>query len=318
LKTADTKALASDREKNIMKLTHRITHPILKFLNRLFDYPPGWRSPGDQDDGEVFAEDIESVTQTPDTELEEEEKRMIHGVVELGETEVKEIMRPRPDMICVEEDATLEQIRELARGCGHSRIPMFKENIDHILGIIHVKDLFLLSGDQAKETKPSSLARKAYFIPESKKVDELLKEFKKDKIHMAIVVDEYGGTAGLVTLEDILEEIVGEIQDEYDKEVPAIQKTGERTYRVDAGVSIEDLNETLGTGIEEKGFETVGGFIYDLQGGVPDKGSVLEYRSEECSLSLLIEKVEGQRIKTVKIRILSPSGIPSNDLSGND
>lgn len=266
----------------------------------------------------MSAEEIESVTQTPETELEEEEKRMIHGVVELGETQVKEIMRPRPDMICVEENSTLEQIRELARSCGHSRIPMFKKNIDHILGIIHIKDLFLLSGDQARETKPSSLARKAYFIPESKKVDELLKEFKKDKIHMAIVVDEYGGTAGLVTLEDILEEIVGEIQDEYDKEVPPIEKLSDRTYRVDARVSIEDLNETLGTRIEERGFETVGGFIYDLEGSVPDQGRVLEYKSEECELSLLVEKVEGQRIKTVRITVLPPSSIPSNKLSRND
>jgi len=146
-------------------------------------------------------------------------------------------------------------------------------------------------------------------------VDELLKEFKRDKIHMAIVVDEYGGTAGLVTLEDILEEIVGEIQDEYDEELPPIQKLDERTYRVDAKVSIEDLNETLGTKIEEKGFETVGGFIYDLVGSVPEQGRVLEYKSAQCKLKLLIEKVEGQRIKTVKITNISPLKISPDNLS---
>lgn len=266
----------------------------------------------------MSAGEMESVTYTPETELEEEEKRMIHGVVELGETEVKEIMRPRPDMICAQEDSTLDQIRELVEKHGHSRIPIYKENIDNISGIIYVKDLFLRSDGQGKEAKLSSLARKAYFVPESKKVDELLKEFKKDKIHMAIVVDEYGGTAGLVTLEDILEEIVGEIQDEYDEEVPPIQKLRDRTYRVDARVSIEDLNETLGTRIEERGFETVGGFIYDLEGSVPDQGMVLEYKSEECELSLLVEKVEGQRIKTVRITVLPSSSIPSNNLSRND
>lgn len=287
-----------------MKLIHKISHPILKFLNHLFGYAPR-RSSGEED--EISAEEIESLTQTPQIALEEEERRMIHGVVELGETEVKEIMRPRPDMICAEENSNPDQIRELIRTHGHSRIPIYKGNIDNITGIIYIKDLFLQAAYQRKTTKLSSLARKAYFIPESKKVDELLKEFKRDKIHMAIVVDEYGGTAGLVTLEDILEEIVGEIQDEYDKELPPIQKLDERTYRVDAGVSIEDLNETLGTKIEEKGFETVGGFIYDLVGSVPDQGRKLEYKSAECGLKLLVEKVEGQRIKTVKITITSPS-----------
>lgn len=289
-----------------MKLIHKISHPILKFLNHLFGYAPRRRSSGEEE-GEIPTEEIESVTQTPQMALEEEEKRMIHGVVELGETQVKEIMRPRPDVICADENSTPDQIRELVRKHGHSRIPIYKENIDSITGIIYIKDLFLQAAYHRKTTKLSSLARKAYFIPESKKVDELLKEFKKDKIHMAIVVDEYGGTAGLATLEDILEEIVGEIQDEYDKELPPIQKLNERTYRVDAKVSIEDLNETLGTKIEEKGFETVGGFIYDLVGSVPEQGRLLEYKSAECELELLVEKVEGQRIKTVKITITSPS-----------
>ncbi|KPK99830.1 MAG: hypothetical protein AMJ91_06120 [candidate division Zixibacteria bacterium SM23_73_3] len=262
-------------------------------------------------------EEIESLTQAPENKLEEEERKMIHGVVELGETQVKEIMRPRPDMICVEENSTWEQIRELVRKHGHSRIPIYKENIDNITGIIYVKDLFLQGTDQERTMQLPSLTRKAYFIPESKKVDALLKEFKRDKNHMAIVLDEYGGTAGLVTLEDILEEIVGEIQDEYDKEIPPIQKLDRRTYRVDAQLSIEDLNETLGTRIEEKGFETVGGFIYDLVGSVPEQGRVLEYKSDECHLKLLIEKVEGQRIKTVRITLTSPSDITSKNLSEN-
>ena len=263
-------------------------------------------------------EEIESFAQATDTVLEEEERQMIHGVVELGETQVKEIMRPRPDMVCVQQDSTLDQIKELVKQHGHSRIPVYGESIDSITGIIYVKDLFLLPAGQRKAVKLSSLARKANFVPETKKVDELLKEFKQDKVHMAIVVDEYGGTAGLVTLEDVLEEIVGEIQDEYDKELPPIQKLDEKTYRVDAGVSIEDLNETLGTKIEEKGFETVGGFIYDLVGSVPEQGRKLEHESEGCALRLLVEKVEGQRIKTVKITITSPSIIPPNKLSQDE
>ena len=300
-----------------MKLTHKIAHPMLKFLNHIFGYVPRRRSPKEEGEDEISAEEIESLTQTPPVALEEEEKRMIHGVVELGETQVKEIMRPRPDMICAEDKFSLDQIKELVRKHGHSRIPIYKGNIDNISGIVYIKDLFLLGTDEEKTVKLSSLARKAFFIPESKKIDELLKEFKRDKNHMAIVLDEYGGTAGLVTLEDILEEIVGEIQDEYDKELPPIQKIDERTYRVDAKVSIEDLNETLGTRIEEKGFETVGGFIYDLVGSVPEQGRVLEYKSDECHLKLLIEKVEGQRIKTVRITLTSPSDITSKNLSEN-
>jgi len=132
---------------------------------------------------------------------------------------------------------------------------------------------------------------------------------------MAIVVDEYGGTAGLVTLEDILEEIVGEIQDEYDMEVPPIQKLNDRTYRVDARVSVEDLNEELGTNIAQKGFETVGGFIYDLVGSVPEEGKVLEYKSEPVGLKIIVEKVVGQRIKTVKVTVtpISASDSPSKN-----
>jgi putative hemolysin len=301
-----------------MRLIRRIAHPILRFLNRLFRYAPGKKGSKPADEDDISPEEIESFTQTPESALEEEERRMIHGVVELGETEVKEIMRPRPDMVCAEEGFTVDQIRELVNRCGHSRIPVYKESIDSITGILYVKDLFLHQTDENKMTSWSSLIRKAYFIPETKKVDELLKEFQKDKIHMAIVVDEYGGTAGLVTLEDILEEIVGEIQDEYDKELPPIQKLNENTYRVDAGVSIEDLNETLGTKIEEKGFETLGGFIYDLVGGVPELGKKLEYESGECALSLLVEKIEGQRIKTVKISVISPSRISPKKPSQNE
>lgn len=301
-----------------MRLIRQITHPILRFLNRLFRYPRGRKSPGPEGEDDVSSEEIESVTQTPESALEEEERRMIHGVVELGETEVKEIMHPRPDMICAEEGFTANQIRKLVKKHGHSRFPLFRENIDKITGIIYIKDIFLQTEGQGKIIKLSSLARKAYFIPETKKVDELLKEFQKDKIHMAIVVDEYGGTAGLVTLEDILEEIVGEIQDEYDKELPPIQRLDDKTYRVDAGVSIEDLNETLGTKIEERGFETVRGFIYDLVGGVPEQGKRLEHESGQCTLSLLVEKVEGQRIKTVKITVVSPSRISPNHSSQDE
>jgi putative hemolysin len=296
-----------------MRLINKIIRPLLNYLNRLFRYPAQEISSNQK--GETIKEEqTESFPESlaaKETDLEEEEKEMIHGIVELGETEVKEIMLPRPDMICADQNSTLDQIRELVKKSGHSRIPIYKDNIDNITGIIHVKDLFLEEAQAGKITDLSQFARKAYFIPETKKVDELLREFKRDKNHMAIVVDEYGGTAGLVTLEDILEEIVGEIQDEYDMEVPPIQKLDDRTYRVDANVSIENLNEELGTQIAEKGFETVGGFIYDLVGSAPEQGKVLEYKSAQGILKIVVEKVVGQRIKTVKVT-LTPTSVVGN------
>ena len=300
-----------------MNLIQRFIHPILRFLNRFFRYSPEQQIREEEHAMEMSGEKIESQNPATGAALEEEEKRMIHGVVEMGETQVKEIMLPRPDMICVEEGSSLEQIRELVKKHGHSRIPIYKENIDHITGIIHVKDLFLLANDPERTSRLASFARKAYFVPESKKVDELLKEFKRDKNHIAIVVDEYGGTAGMVTMEDILEEIVGEIQDEYDKELPPIQKLDDKTYRVDGKVSIRDLNETLGTKIEEKVFETVGGFIYDLVGSVPEQGRKIEFKSDGAELELVVEKLQGQRIKNIKITITSTSHLltenPSED-----
>ncbi len=299
-----------------MNLIQKITHPILRFLIRLFHYTPQEENWADEYSGEGIEEEFESFNRNSESDLEEEEKRMIHGVVEMGETQVKEIMLPRPDMICAEENSSLEEFRELVKKYGHSRIPIYKENIDHITGIVYVKDLYIHAHDPEKISSLSRLARKAHFVPESKKVDELLKEFKRDKNHVAIVVDEYGGTAGLVTMEDILEEIVGEIQDEYDKELPPIQPLDDRTYRVDGRVSIKDLNETLGTEIEEKGFETVGGFIYDLIGGVPEQGRVIQYRSGETALELVVEKLQGQRIKSIKITVaaIPPSETDSKDI----
>jgi CBS domain containing-hemolysin-like protein len=298
-----------------MNIIQRIAHPILRFLIRLFHYIPEKENEDEAYPNGRSEEEFDSLTRNSESDLEEEEKRMIHGVVEMGETQVKEIMLPRPDMICAEENSSLEEFRELVKKYGHSRIPLYKDNIDHITGIVYVKDLYIHAHDPEKVSSLSQLARKAHFVPDSKKVDELLKEFKRDKNHVAIVVDEYGGTAGLVTMEDILEEIVGEIQDEYDKELPPIQPLDDKTYRVDGRVSIKDLNETLGIEIEEKGFETVGGLIYDLVGGVPEQGRVIKYRSGETNLTLVVEKLQGQRIKNIKISI---TAAPSTETESGD
>ena len=303
-----------------MRLIGKILNPLLNYLTRLLRHTPKERikDRGEKEEG-IAEGQRASVTETMganEVELKEEEKEMIHGIVELGDTEVKENMLPRPDMICADQNSSLEQIRDLVKKTGHSRIPVYKDNIDNITGIIHVKDLFLKEAFGEKIPNLSQLARKAYFIPETKKIDELLREFKRSKNHMAIVVDEYGGTAGLVTLEDILEEIVGEIQDEYDTEVPPIRKLDDRTYRVDANVSIENLNEELGTKIAQEGFETLGGFIYDLVGSVPEEGKVLEFKFPEMELKIVVEKVVGQRIKTVRVTLTPTSASESPSQNG--
>jgi len=245
--------------------------------------------------------------------LEEDEKKMVSRIIEFGDTSVKEIMVPRIDVVCASLDTPLEKVKELITKHGHSRIPIYKDNIDNIIGTLHAKDLLLIESEEKLDL--SKLVRKPYFIPESKKIDELLKEMKKEKIHLAVVVDEYGGTSGLVTMEDILEEIVGEIQDEYDMEEEKIKKLDEENFRVSANISIEDLNTALDTDIPEKEFETVGGYIYDLVGSVPREGVVLK----SSGLKFLVEKVAGQRIKTVKVtKLKATKSIKEKEKSSSD
>jgi putative hemolysin len=245
--------------------------------------------------------------------LEEDEKKMVSRIIEFGDTSVKEIMVPRIDVVCTSLDTPLEKVKELINKHGHSRIPIYKDNIDNIIGTLHAKDLLLI--EREKELDLSKLVRKPYFIPESKKIDELLKEMKKEKIHLAVVVDEYGGTSGLVTMEDILEEIVGEIQDEYDMEEEKIKRLDEKNFRVSANISIEDLNAALDTDIPEKEFETVGGYIYDLVGSVPREGEILE----SSGLQFTVEKVVGQRIKTVKVsRLKKPQDLKEEEKRSSD
>lgn len=243
-------------------------------------------------------ETIEDAVGSKEIDFEEAEKEMIHSIFELGETTAKEIMIPRVDMICAEVNTELQHLRELAKEKGHSRFPVYREDIDNILGIATVKDMLFV--DDFSETRLEALIRPTFFIPESKKIDELLRDMRKKKMHMAIVLDEYGGTSGLVTLEDILEEIVGEIEDETDKQPPPIRKLDEHSYRVDATLSIKDLNEAIGSQLSEEEFETVGGLIYDLAGSLPEEG----YSVEHQGMRFIVEEVVGQRIETVRVVFL--------------
>ena len=231
--------------------------------------------------------------------LEQDEKEMIHSIFEFGETTVKEIMIPRIDMVCTSTDDNLNSLLELVRKYMHSRIPVYKEKVDNIVGIIYAKDLLpFLDRDKESEFDLQKLARPAYFVPEQKKIDDLLREFQNEKIHMAIVVDEYGGTAGLVTLEDIIEEIVGEIQDEHDLELPLITRINENEFIVDGAKDLEELNSELQFDLPtEEGVETLGGFLYGLFGSVPKEKQQVIYNGYK----FVIEKVVRRRIKQVRI-----------------
>ena len=231
-------------------------------------------------------------------ELEEEEREMIHHIFEFGDTTVREIMVPRTDMVCISADDTLEELLDLIKTRGHTRIPVYKESIDHIQGIINAKDLLPLISNNRKKVDLLELARPAIFVPESKKIDDLLRYFQSERQHLAIVVDEYGGTSGLVTLEDVIEEIVGEIRDEYDKEPALYRKLSDDSYIVNAKIDIESLNEILDINLPESDeYDTLGGFILENIGSVPSEKDRLVHGEYE----LVMEKVEKNRIVWVKI-----------------
>lgn len=231
--------------------------------------------------------------------LEQEEKEMIHSIFEFGETSVKEIMVPRIDMISIASTAEIDELLAIIKEHLHSRIPVYKETVDSIIGIVYAKDLLpLMNTNKTKDFSIDKLTRPAYFVPEQKKIDELLREFQNEKIHMAIVVDEYGGTSGLVTLEDIIEEIVGEIQDEYDSDLPMHRKISDNVFIVDGSMSLEEINEELNLDLPtEEGVETIGGFLFGLFGSVPKEKEIAKYNGYE----FIIEKIIERRIKQVRI-----------------
>lgn len=236
--------------------------------------------------------------------LEEDEMEMIQGIFEISETTVKEIMVPRVDIACLPITANAQDVIRLVKEKGHSRIPIYNENLDTIAGVIHVKDLlpYLDNGDYQVEL--AHVIREIIFVPEGKKIDDLLRQFQQDKAHMAVVVDEYGGTAGLVTLEDVLEEIVGEIQDEYDRESPLSKWVDDNTLIADARINIGELNDILGEDIipETEDYETLGGFIFSQTGDLPRPKESLDY----SDLHFVIEELSGKRIGKIRIERRPP------------
>ncbi|MDA3838795.1 MAG: hemolysin family protein [Candidatus Delongbacteria bacterium] len=247
--------------------------------------------------------DIENLMEVGEEEgaLEEDEKNMINSIFEFGETTVKEIMVPRVDMKSIEDEIDLPELLEFINENNFSRIPVYNENIDNIIGILYIKDLLHFINKKDEKFIINSIVRDVTFIPESKDIGDLLKMFQKDKIHIAIVVDEYGGTAGMITLEDIIEEIVGEIQDEFDTEDQLYKKLSETVYEFDAKIPVDDINDILGINLpEDEDYESLGGYLYDIFGEVPEVGD----KKEAIGLSFKILSVTKQRIGLVKVEIL--------------
>jgi putative hemolysin len=248
--------------------------------------------------------------------LEAEEEQMINAVIELGDRRVHEVMIPRIAIVAVPSTATLEEAIDKVVEEGHSRIPVFEESIDEVVGILYAKDLLpFLKGPNQGRPNLRSLLRTPVFVPESMSIDDLLHEFQRRKVHLAIVLDEYGGTAGLVTIEDLLEEIVGEIQDEYDVEEPMIVKISDDEARVDGRAAVDDLAELFDTqfGLEDEDeYDTVGGLIYHRVGGIPSPGDQVEVDG----LQLTVESTDGRRVGKVLVvrrREAAPVSVDDGD-----
>jgi len=236
--------------------------------------------------------------------IEEEEREMIHSIFEMGDTLVREVMRPRIDIIGLPSSATIDEALGLMIEYGHTRLPIYEGSVDHIVGVVYVRDVLPALREGRRDTPVLKVLRPAFFVPETKKVDELFREMQQKKVSMAIVLDEYGGTEGLVTMEDILEEIVGEIQDEHDLEEKPIQIVDDHTAVVNGRTHIHEVNEALDLSLPDDtvDVDTVAGLIYQHLGRVPQQGETITVNGVE----LRVERTVGQRIVKVRVSRLEP------------
>jgi putative hemolysin len=245
--------------------------------------------------------------------IEREERKLIHSIIDFGDTVAREVMVPRPDMVTVSAQASVRDAADVASSAGFSRIPVYGKGIDDIVGIAYVKDMMRAEREGRGAEPVTAIMREPQFVPESKRIAEVMRDMQHGRQHMAIVVDEYGGTAGLVTLEDILEELVGEISDEYDVERPRVETLEDGKVALDASLSIDEANELAGLDLPEGDWDTVGGFLYSLLGHVPTEGEGADYDSKH----LVAQKVEGRRIAQVVISAL-PKRAVGDRAGGSD
>ncbi len=273
----------------------RFLHPLTGMLVRLIvDSRRERETPATNGAEEAPGEVAQQEAAEEQALIERDERKLLQSIVDFGGTLVREVMTPRPDIVAILANSTRAELRGLFREQEYSRIPVYQDNLDNILGVVFVKDLVL--SDESSEQSIERLIRAAVFVPETKRVPELLKEFQRKQVQMAIVVDEYGGTAGLVTLEDLLEEIVGEIRDEYDVEAEPVVDEGNGSWVFSAKASIDEVRDHLNVEINPEGFETVGGYVLTRVGRVPQVGETFELDG------LLVEVLEAERRRIHKVR----------------
>ena len=281
-------------------LTSAGVHAVLGALTRVTVRALGRRG----DRPELTEEELRTLVDVGASEgvVEREEREMIHKVFELEDTLVRSVMVPRTDMFCLDVAMPVDRLLPALRENLHSRVPVYERSIDVIVGILYTKDLLSYVHGLPGNFDLRAHLHPPYFVPETKRADALLKEFQAKKLHLAIVVDEYGGTAGLVSLEDLLEEVVGEIADEYDEPERLVQRIDATTYRVAGKLPIDDLNEITGLAVSKQTYDTVGGWVLDLFGRVPRKAE----RIETPNVSLTVEKVERTRVVEVLMTLRKP------------
>jgi magnesium and cobalt transporter len=236
------------------------------------------------------------------SELEISKQEMIKGVISLSVKNAREIMIPRVDIVAVESKIQLKELITIIGEAGHSRIPIFEDTIDNIVGILYVKDLLKFIIEKPRRFQLKKILHEPFFVPETMPLDDLLLEFKKRKLHLAIAVDEYGGVGGMITLEDILEEIVGEIADEFDEyKEPELKRINKNVYEVDSRITISDLNDEVGLDLPTDEFDTIGGLVFDLFGKIPKKDEIVRFDH----VSFKIKDIEGTRINRIILTIHS-------------
>ena len=285
----------------LIRLVHNIFLPIVGGYQWILRRAPDDSPVSEEEKEDIIERAIETLADQAGIDerlVEDDEKQMIGQIFQLDQTVVREIMVPRIKITGVEKSMAFREIQALVAEDGHSRYPVYEESIDRVIGIIYVKDLFNKMPAPGEKFQIQNYLRQPYIVPESKVIGDLLREFKTSHQHIALVVDEYGGLAGLVTLEDIIEEIVGDIQDEHDVEESDVQAEADGCYLVDASVQVYDLLTELDLEYDHDDYDTVGGLIYGLYGSVPPKGARVKWHA----LQFEVTKIEGQRILQVRVR----------------
>ncbi len=291
----------------LLSALHKAFSPIAKLMHSTDNVMRRALGAENEEPAEQIEQDIMSAVEEGESQgvVDEQEREMIESVIELRDTTAAQIMTARSNLVAIPAAASLIEVKQLVEESSHSRVPVYDPTLDHVVGILYARDLIRHLGQTTEPFELRKVMRRAYFVPETKTVRDLLADFRLQKIHIAIVLDEYGGTAGIVTIEDILEELVGEIADEHESDEPAmLRRIDDRQMEVDALIRIEELNRLAGLTLpEDAGYDTLGGFVSTVLSRIPEKGATFEQHGARFT----ILESEPQRVKRVRIELLSPA-----------